>query len=137
MPAARWTRWLTTLSPQPSSAGALRSPRSVTGLAEGVAHPLLVAQVAGTGVTTFVYMVARGDGLFYPSKVGQVWPNGSVEGTDASDFEMACYWRAPPTPSHTPTTHAHVHHQPFCRPPKGFPDGSPLNVHHWRKGQQP
>ena len=61
-------------------------------------HPLLVAQVAGTGVTTFVYMVARGDGLFYPSKVGQVWPNGSVEGTDASDFEMACYWRAPPTP---------------------------------------
>ena len=54
--------------------------------------------MAGTGVTTFVYMVARGDGLFYPSKVGQVWPNGSVEGTDASDFEMACYWRAPPTP---------------------------------------
>ena len=98
-------------------------------------HPLLVAQVAGTGVTTFVYMVARGDGLFYPSKVGQVWPNGSVEGTDASDFEMACYWRAPPAPRLHPLRLRT--RQPFCRAPKGFPDGSPLNVHHWRKGQQP
>jgi hypothetical protein len=53
---------------------------------------MFIRQVAGTGVTTFVYMVARGDGLFYPSKVGQVWPNGSIEGTDTTAFDMACYW---------------------------------------------
>ena len=29
-----------------------------------------VDEVAGTAVNTFLYGVARGDGLFYPSKVG-------------------------------------------------------------------
>ena len=30
-----------------------------------------VDEVAGTSVDTFAYGVARGDGLFYPSKVGK------------------------------------------------------------------
>ena len=51
-----------------------------------------VDEVAGSGVTTFVYMVARSDGLFYPSKVGQQWPTGSTEDT-ARPFGLAGYWR--------------------------------------------
>ena len=47
-------------------------------------------EVAGTGVTTFVYMVARSDGLFYPSNVGQRWPNPRAL---PQPHDMAAYWR--------------------------------------------
>ena len=40
-----------------------------------------VDDVAGTAVDTFVFMVARGDGLFYPSKVGGMF------GSDATTAE--------------------------------------------------
>ncbi len=47
-----------------------------------------VDEVAGTGVDTFVYGVARDDGLFYPSRVGRRF------GADAvGRLEMAAYWR--------------------------------------------
>ena len=46
--------------------------------------------MAGTGVTTFVYMVARSDGLFYPSNVGQRWPNPRAL---PQPHDMAAYWR--------------------------------------------
>ncbi|HIC68048.1 MAG TPA: hypothetical protein EYO90_00800, partial [Candidatus Latescibacteria bacterium] len=47
-----------------------------------------VDEVAGTGVDTFAYGVARDDGLFYPSRVGRRF------GADAvGRFEMAAYWR--------------------------------------------
>ena len=46
-----------------------------------------VDEVAGTAVDTFVYGVARGDGLFYPSKVGKRF------GHDMEEFEQAAYWR--------------------------------------------
>ena len=46
-----------------------------------------IDEVAGTSVDTFVYGVARSDGLFYPSKVGQQF------GADIQPFEMAAYWR--------------------------------------------
>lgn len=49
-----------------------------------------VDEVAGTGVTTFVYMVARSDGLFYPSAVGQCWPNPREL---PEPYDMAAYWR--------------------------------------------
>jgi len=51
-----------------------------------------VTEVAGLGVTTFVFMVARGDGLFYPSRVGHRWPNGTVEGTQPP-YDLAAYYR--------------------------------------------
>ncbi len=47
-----------------------------------------VDEVAGTAVDTFAYGVARGDGLFYPSKVGMLF------GEDIQPFELSAYWRA-------------------------------------------
>ena len=46
-----------------------------------------VDEVAGTPVDTFIYGVERGDGLFYPSKVGMQF------GADKQPFTMAAYWR--------------------------------------------
>lgn len=46
-----------------------------------------VDEVAGTAVDTFVYGVARGDGLFYPSDVGLRF------GGDQAVFRDAPYWR--------------------------------------------
>ena len=46
-----------------------------------------VDEVAGTSVDTFIYGVARGDGLFYPSDVGLQF------GADQSSFDFAAYWR--------------------------------------------
>ncbi|HIG54182.1 MAG TPA: hypothetical protein EYG11_19175 [Candidatus Latescibacteria bacterium] len=46
-----------------------------------------IDEVAGTGVDTFAYGVERGDGLFYPSRVGMMF------GTDIQPFEQAAYWR--------------------------------------------
>ncbi len=47
-----------------------------------------VDEVAGTAVDTFCYGVARGDGLYYPSKVGHLFAD------DMETFEQAAYWRA-------------------------------------------
>ena len=46
-----------------------------------------IDEVAGTAVDTFIYGVARGDGLFYPSRKGLRF------GADKDTFEMAAYWR--------------------------------------------
>ncbi|MDP6063613.1 MAG: hypothetical protein QGI49_02320 [SAR202 cluster bacterium] len=46
-----------------------------------------VDEIAGTSVDTFSYGVERGDGLFYPSKVGMRF------GADIQPFEQAAYWR--------------------------------------------
>jgi hypothetical protein len=46
-----------------------------------------VDEVANTGVDTFVYGIARGDGLFYPSKVGKRF------GVDMDKFSNPMYWR--------------------------------------------
>jgi hypothetical protein len=46
-----------------------------------------IDELAGTNVDTFVYMVQRGDGLFYPSKVSQRF------GVDMEDFEDSIYYR--------------------------------------------
>ena len=46
-----------------------------------------VDEVAGTAVDTFVYGVARDDGLFYPSKVGMRF------GEDIQPFDTVPYWR--------------------------------------------
>lgn len=46
-----------------------------------------VDEVAGTSVDTLVYGVARGDGLFYPTKVGKRF------GTDIQPFDSTVYWR--------------------------------------------
>ena len=46
-----------------------------------------IDEVAGTGVDTFIYGVARGDGLFYPSRKGQRF------GVNTDDFPMSAYWR--------------------------------------------
>jgi len=46
-----------------------------------------IDEVAGTSINTFVYGVERGDGLFYPSKVGMQF------GADKRPFSMAAYWR--------------------------------------------
>ena len=46
-----------------------------------------VDEVAGTSVDTFSYGVERGDGLFYPSKVGMRF------GENIQPFEQAAYWR--------------------------------------------
>ncbi len=45
-----------------------------------------IDDVAGTSVDTFVYMVERGDGLFYPSKVGQRF------GSDIQPFDHVAYY---------------------------------------------
>lgn len=47
-----------------------------------------VDEVAGTGIDTFTYAVARRDGLFYPSKVGMRF------GGDILPFKNASWWRA-------------------------------------------
>ncbi|MFA6111089.1 MAG: hypothetical protein WDA75_20215, partial [Candidatus Latescibacterota bacterium] len=46
-----------------------------------------IDEVAGTAVDTFIYGVARGDGLFYPSEVGLRF------GADQPVFRDAPYWR--------------------------------------------
>ena len=46
-----------------------------------------IDEVAGTAVDTFVYGVERGDGLFYPSKVGMRF------GEDKRPFSSAYVWR--------------------------------------------
>ena len=46
-----------------------------------------VDEVAGTAVDTFSYGVSRGDGLFYPTKVGLEW------GSDRKPFQSAYEWR--------------------------------------------
>ena len=46
-----------------------------------------VDEISGTGVDTFVYGIARGDGLFYPSKVGKRF------GVDMDEFSNPMYWR--------------------------------------------
>jgi hypothetical protein len=46
-----------------------------------------VDEVAGTAVDTFIYGVSRGDGLFYPSRVGRRF------GEDKRPFADACSWR--------------------------------------------
>jgi len=47
-----------------------------------------VDETAGTSVDTFIYGVGRGDGLFYPSRVGMRF------GEDKPAFDLAAYWRA-------------------------------------------
>lgn len=49
-----------------------------------------VDDVAGTSVDTFVYMVQRGDGLFYNSKVGQQFGSDMVD----SGFWLVAFYRA-------------------------------------------
>ena len=46
-----------------------------------------VDECAGTAVDTFIYGVERGDGLFYPSKVGMRF------GEDIQPFKSSAYWR--------------------------------------------
>lgn len=46
-----------------------------------------VDEVAGTAIDTFIYGVERGDGLFYPSKVGMRF------GADKQPFTFSAYWR--------------------------------------------
>lgn len=46
-----------------------------------------IDEVAGTAVDTFCYGVERGDGLFYPSKIGLRF------GADMKPFPMGAYWR--------------------------------------------
>jgi hypothetical protein len=46
-----------------------------------------IDEVAGTAVDTFCYGVERGDGLFYPSRVGMRF------GADIQPFDLAAYWR--------------------------------------------
>ncbi len=48
-----------------------------------------IDEVAGTAVDTFSYGVERGDGLFYPSKVGRQFKYGG----DSTAFRQAAYWR--------------------------------------------
>ena len=47
-----------------------------------------IDEVAGTAVDTFSYCVARGDGLFYPSKAGLMF------GSDKQPFTNAIAWHA-------------------------------------------
>ena len=47
-----------------------------------------IDELAGTTIDTFVYGVERGDGLFYPSKVGMLF------GEDKRPFTISPYWRA-------------------------------------------
>ena len=46
-----------------------------------------VDEAAGTAVDTFIYGVARGDGLFYPTRKGKQF------GVDIQPFENPMYWR--------------------------------------------
>ena len=47
-----------------------------------------IDEVAGTGVDTFSYCVERGDGAFYPTKVGMVF------GSDKQPFTNPISWHA-------------------------------------------
>ena len=47
-----------------------------------------IDEIAGTSIDTFSYGVERGDGLFYPSRVGLMF------GADKHPFHMAYEWRA-------------------------------------------
>ncbi len=47
-----------------------------------------IDDVVGTGVDTFSYCVQRGDGLFYPSRVGLVF------GSDKQPFTNSITWHA-------------------------------------------
>jgi len=49
-----------------------------------------IDEAAGTAVDTFAYGVERGDGLFYPSKVGMRFKYGG----DDTEFGLSAYWRA-------------------------------------------
>ena len=46
-----------------------------------------VDEVAGTGVDTLVYGVARADGLFYPSRAGKSFRS------DVDEIDSAIYWK--------------------------------------------
>ena len=46
-----------------------------------------IDECAGTAVDTFIYGVARVDGVFYPSKIGQRFRDNQI-------FESAPYYRA-------------------------------------------
>ena len=48
-----------------------------------------IDEAAGTAVDTFAYGVERGDGLFYPSKVGMRFKYGE----HLTEFRQAAYWR--------------------------------------------
>ena len=48
-----------------------------------------VDEVAGGAVDTFIYGVERGDGLYYPSKVGEQFKYGEHK----TEFRQAAYWR--------------------------------------------
>ena len=51
-----------------------------------------IDDVAGTAVDTFVYGVARVDGLYYPSRVGTQFRHGE-HGPDSPGFQQSAYWR--------------------------------------------
>jgi hypothetical protein len=48
-----------------------------------------VDEAAGGAVDTFIYGVERGDGLYYPSKVGEQFKYGEHK----TEFRQAAYWR--------------------------------------------
>ena len=52
-----------------------------------------VDEVAGTAVDTFIYGVARGDGLFYPSKVGLRFGTDQRPFGAEQPFDGAPWWR--------------------------------------------
>ena len=51
-----------------------------------------IDDVAETPVDTFVYGVARVDGLYYPSRVGTQFRHGE-HGPDSPGFQQSAYWR--------------------------------------------
>ena len=51
-----------------------------------------IDECSGTSVDTFIYGVARADGLFYNSKAGMQFKHGE-HGTDSPGFKQAAYWR--------------------------------------------
>ena len=53
-------------------------------------HP--IDECAGTSVDTFIYGVARSDGLYYPSRVGGRFKHGE-HGADSPGFKQAAYYR--------------------------------------------
>ena len=51
-----------------------------------------IDECSGTSVDTFIYGVARADGLFYDSKVGMQFKHGE-HGPNSPGFKQAAYWR--------------------------------------------
>jgi len=51
-----------------------------------------VDECAGTAVNTFIYGLAREDGLYYTSKVGMRFKHGE-HGEDSPGFRQGAYWR--------------------------------------------